>query len=445
VGSIPSSGFFCAQAHTRASVCAGCTHNGFSVSHFSKVLKNRNFFLLWVGQIISQLGDRLSQMALIGLVYQRAPGSAMQIAKILSFTIIPVFLIGPVAGAYVDRWDRRKTMYACDLLRALLVVLIPLLLLGPPVRFIYIYLIIFLAFSIGRFFVPAKMAIVPELVDKKFLVTANSLINTTGMIAAVLGFGISGVIVEKLGPKSGFYLDSVSFLVSAICIFLIASRSHGSTVNLKELGFEIVKDIKKSIFIDIKEGILYFIKHAEIRFTAGIIFFLWSCLGAVYVVSIVFVQSTLHSATKDLGFLIVFLGLGLFAGSVVYGSLGHKLSQFKIIFASLVTSGITLAIFALVLNAYPYFPCAAALTLLLGVTISPVMIASNTIIHKASDNHMMGKTFSSLEIVIHLGFLIFMFASGFLAERFPQAAILVCTGLLIAAAGVISLFYRREL
>ncbi len=73
------------------------------MSKFRKVLKNRNFFLLWLGQIISQLGDRLGQMALIAFVYLRAPGSAIQIAKILSFTIIPVFLIGPLAGVYVDR------------------------------------------------------------------------------------------------------------------------------------------------------------------------------------------------------------------------------------------------------------------------------------------------------------------------------------------------------
>jgi len=414
------------------------------VSHFSKVLKNRDFFLLWTGQIISQLGDRLSQMALIGLVYQRAPGSAMGIAKILSFTIIPVFLIGPLAGAYVDRWDRRRTMYACDFLRAVLVVLIPLFLLRGD-RFLWIYLIIFLAFSIGRFFVPAKLSIVPELVDKKYLVTANSLINTTGMIAAVLGFGISGLIVELLGAKGGFYLDAVSFLVSGLCIFFIGGQiKKDSQVDFKALGRDLVQGIQKSVFADMKEGIIYFIRHKEIRFTAAIIFLLWSALGSVYVVTIAFVQSTLHSATKDLGFLIVFLGMGLFLGAIVYGAIGHKLSQFKIIFFSLIGSGLMLAVFAFFLNKYPYFPCAASLAILLGISLSPIMIASNTIIHRVSDNNMMGKTFSSLEIVIHLGFLVFMFISGFLAERFPQSAILVCIGLLIAVTGAVSMAFNRK-
>jgi len=407
-----------------------------------EVLKNRNFFLLWVGQIISQLGDRLDQMALIAFVYLRAPGSPLEIAKILSFTIIPVFLIGPLAGVYVDRWDRRRTMYICDLLRSLLVLTIPLFLfymksLAP------IYLIIFIVFSIGRFFVPAKLSIIPDLVDKKDLLIANSLVNTTGMIAAIMGFGISGVLVEWLGAKSGFYLDSLSFFISGMLIFLVSKR-FSATINFKEVGKEIVDVISKSVFQEIKEGLFYFIRKEDIRFTASIIFALWSALGAVYVVIIVFVQKTLHSATKDLGLLVMFLGIGLFLGSLIYGKFGQKVSHYKIIFSSLVLSGIMLVIFALGIYHYPNFILAALLSLCLGLIIAPIMIASNTIIHNVSDNVMMGKIFSSLEIVMHLGFLLFMFISSMLAERFSHLLILVIVGCLLGILGLVNLFFNRK-
>ncbi|MFA5199847.1 MAG: MFS transporter [Candidatus Omnitrophota bacterium] len=412
------------------------------MARLRNVLRNRNFFLLWIGQIISQLGDRLGQMALIAFVYFRAPGSTLQIAKILSFTIIPVFLIGPLAGVYVDRWDRRRTMYACDFMRSLLVLAIPLFLFYTK-NLAPIYLIIFIAFSIGRFFVPAKLSIIPDLVDNKELLIANSLINTSGMIAAVLGFGISGVIVEHLGAKSGFFLNSLTFLISSVFIFLI-SKKFTASVSIEEVGKEIVEVISKSVLQEIKEGILYFIRKKDIRFTAGIIFALWSALGSVYVVIIVFVQKTLHSATKDLGLLVMFLGIGLFLGSIVYGRFGQRISHYKVIFISLVLSGIMLDIFALAIYYFPNFALAALLALLLGLIIAPIMIASNTIIHNVSANEMLGKIFSSLEIVMHFGFLLFMFVSSILAERFSHLLILVVVGTLLSLLGLVSLFFNRK-
>ena len=414
-----------------------------NMAKFTQVLKNRNFFFLWLGQIIAQLGDRLGQMALIGFVYHKAPGSTVQIAKILSFTIIPVFLIGPLAGVYVDRWDRRRTMYISDIIRAFLVLCIPLFFFNMK-SFIPLYMLVFIIFCISRFFVPAKLSIIPELVQKDQLLIANSLVNVTGMIAAVLGFGVSGIVVEWLGAKGGFYLDALGFLLSAVLIFLI-SRKVSSPVKLAKVGQDIVGMLRQSVFQEIKEGILYFVHNKEIRFASGVIFVLWSALGSVYVVFIAFVQKVLHSATKDLGLLIMFLGIGLFIGSVIYGKFGQKLSHYKTIFVSLIFSGIMLVLFALGITKYPNFAVAAALAFLLGLAISPIMIASNTIIHNASSNSMMGKIFSSLEIVMHLGFLIFMFISSVLAEKFSHSIILVFVGCIIIILGVINLIYHRRI
>jgi MFS family permease len=414
------------------------------MSRFREVLKNRNFFLLWLGQIISQLGDRLDQMALIAFVYLRAPGSAIGIAKILSFTIIPVFLIGPIAGVYVDRWDRRRTMCICDFLRAILVFTIPFFLFYSK-NLIPIYVIIFFTFSIGRFFVPAKLSIVPDLVQKKDLLLANSLVNTTGMIAAIAGFGISGIVVEWLGAKSGFYLDSLSFLISGTLIFFIATKLKSLPLNPRKMGEGIVEVIRKSVLQEIREGVLYFIQKKDIRFAAWVLFILWAALGSTYVVIIVFVQKTLHSATKDLGLLIMFLGIGLFAGSLIYGRFGQRISHYKMIFTSLILSGLMLIVFALTIEYHPYLIVAEGLAFIFGIVISPVMIASNTIIHKVSDNAMMGKVFSSLEIVVHLGFILFMFISSFLAEKFAHLLILVIVGCAVSLLGTVNLIINRRI
>ncbi|MEW6102145.1 MAG: MFS transporter [Candidatus Omnitrophota bacterium] len=414
------------------------------MSRFRETLKNRNFFLLWLGQIISQLGDRLGLMALLNFAYQKRDyGSPIEIFKILSFTIIPVFLIGPVAGVYVDRWDRRRTMYLCDFLRMLLVLAIPFFLFYH-MNLAVAYFLIFLLFCLGRFFIPAKLSIIPDLVEQKDLVIANSLVNITGMIAAILGFGISGILVEKVGAKNGFYLDALSFFVSGSLIFFI-SKKTAQEMSLKKVGKEIVEVIKKSVIREIKDGVVYFIQKKGIGFTAGILFALSSAMGVVSLVLIAFVQNTLGSATKDLGFLIMFLGTGLFMGTIIYGRFGQRINQYTAIFIALFCTGGIISAFALGLERYPSFNLAALLSFSLGFLFSPVMIAVNTIIHKVSDNEMMGKIFSSIEIVMHLGFLLFMFISSLLAERFPQQYILVSVGVLVSLLGVISFIYKRKI
>lgn len=411
---------------------------------FREILKNRNFFLLWLGQIISQLGDRLGFMALIGFAYaKKEQGSPTEIFKILLFTIIPVFLIGPIAGVYVDRWDRRRTMYTCDFLRMILVFILLWLLfyarnLGAA------YIIIFVVFCLGRFFLPAKLSIVPDLVNKEDLLIANSLVNITGMISFILGSGVSGLLVEWFGPENGFYMDALSFFVSGTLIFFIAKKPIAA-IGFRRLGGEIVEVIKKSVIREIRDGVLYFLNKREIRFTAGILFVLASALGVVSVVSIVFVQNTLHSATKDLGLLIMFLGAGLFIGTLVYGRFGQRFSHYKIIFVSLTSSGIMLIVFALGIHRYPFFLPAAGLSFALGFVVAPILIASNTIIHNSSENEMRGKIFSSLEIVMHLGFLLFMFISSRLAERFSHVLILVVIGCVFCVLGIAHLLFYRKI
>ena len=428
VGSIPSAGFKFKKW----------------MAKFTEVLKNKNFFFLWLGQIISQFGDRLNQMALIALIYQRAPGSALQLAKVISFTVIPVFIIGPIAGVYVDRWDRRKTMYICDLSRCLLVLLIPLIFFyKQPI--LPIYIIVFFVFSIGRFFVPAKMSIVPDLVEEKNLLLANSLVTTTGMIAAALGLGLSGVIVAWIGAESGFYLDSLSFLISAVLILFISKKiAPLKQETIFKVGKEVLEVIKKSAVDEIKEGIVYLIRHKELRFIIGILFLLGAVLGSVNTVMIVFVQKTLHSVTRDLGLLAMFLAAGLFVGSLFYGRFGQKLALFKAIFLSLSAIGCTLIVFTFVLKAIPSFWSAAIFGVLLGMQASPIMAASNTLIHRLSHNEMRGKVFSSVEIVMHLSFLLFMLLSALVADKIGQDKILISVGICLTLLGALGVIFNAK-
>ncbi|MDP2911140.1 MAG: MFS transporter, partial [Candidatus Omnitrophota bacterium] len=220
-----------------------------------ELLKDKNFFLLWFAQIVSNFGDRLDQMALIGLIYLRTPGSTIELAKLLSFTILPVFIIGPIAGICVDRWNRKATMITCDLIRGILVLLIPLII-KYSTSMVPIYVVVFVIFSVTRFFVPCKLSIIPDIVHKDKLLLANSLSSTTMMIATIVSFGFSGILVAKFGPQAGFYIDSGSYFISAILVFFLAVKLK-EKIDLKIAEVKL-KDIpRKTIIGDIKEGFRY--------------------------------------------------------------------------------------------------------------------------------------------------------------------------------------------
>jgi MFS family permease len=287
--------------------------------------KNRNFLRLWLAQLISQFGDRIHQMALVGLITERAGVSTSHLAKLMAFTILPVFVIQPFAGVFIDRWDRKNTLFVCDMVRGFLVLLIPLIFIRWE-AILPVYVIVFLAFSFSRFYVPAKMSIIPDIVREEHLISANSLVTTTGMIASVLGLGVGGLLIEKWGAKNGFIIDAVTFFLSGAMIFTIVvpKRIKLSKNVFLEKSKELVKEIRTTFWQEFAEGLKYLFRQKEIRFIVKMFFILLFAVGSLYVVSIVFIQEVFGSKTMHLGSVAVALCLGLFMGVLLYGRWGRK-------------------------------------------------------------------------------------------------------------------------
>ena len=407
--------------------------------------KNRNFLRLWLAQLISQFGDRINQLALVGLIAERAQGSALELAKLISFTILPVFVIQPLAGVWVDRWDRRKTLFFCDILRGLLVLTIPFIFIHGE-SMIPIYGVVFFAFCFSRFYVPAKMSIIPDLIPKENLLMANSLVTTTGMIAFVLGCALGGFLIDKFGARTGFIIDAATFFVSAMFVFSmdIPLRLKLNKDKIFQTGKTIVGTIRGSLWGEIREGMGYLIAHKEIRFVINMLFVLFSAAGAVYVVLIVFIQQSFQSITKDLGILAVCLGVGLFFGAIGYGKWGKKWIWYKTIFFCLVCAGLMLMVFAWMVYLYPNIAAAMGLAFLLGLILGPIFIASYTMVHLVSEENMRGKVFSALEVVMHFAFLTAMLLSSWVSEFVPRVGILMVVGALFALVGLLGSFKARK-
>src|SRR5512143_2309726 len=190
------------------------------------VFRHRNFSLMWTGQLVSTIGSALTSLAASILVYRVTGGSALSVGLMLMATAAPSLLVGLVAGVFVDRFDRRRIMIAADLLRAGLVFLIPFVALA---NIVWLYVIVMLASAIGQFFDPAYESVLPEAAPDEELAAANSLMAISSFGSTAIGFAASGLIAANYPIAYAFYLDALSFLISAACIFFIRVKKPETT------------------------------------------------------------------------------------------------------------------------------------------------------------------------------------------------------------------------
>ncbi|MGB3557002.1 MAG: MFS transporter, partial [Geitlerinemataceae cyanobacterium] len=186
---------------------------------FATVLKNRNFLALWSGQVFSQLADKVYLVLTIAIVTAQFQGENQSIsgwvsAITIAFTI-PAVLFGFLAGIFVDRQSKKAVLVVTNLLRGGLVVAIPALLwlcqgqvlAGIPLGFTVLLGVTFLVSTLTQFFAPAEQSVIPLIVEKQDLLSANSLYTTTAMASVIVGFAVG----EPLLALADRFLGSVGF------------------------------------------------------------------------------------------------------------------------------------------------------------------------------------------------------------------------------------------
>ena len=180
------------------------------------VLRIPNYRRLWLGQLVSDVGDGLTNLALLLLV-NHLTGSTAAIAAMAICLAIPPLTIGLFAGAYVDRADRRRIMLASDLLRAATV--LGFALVGSADMLWLLLILAFVQSSIGTFFTPARGAVLPKVVPQQGLLAANSIAQATRVVAGIVGAGLGGLLIGLIGVYwPAFVIDSLSFLASFVLI-----------------------------------------------------------------------------------------------------------------------------------------------------------------------------------------------------------------------------------
>ena len=224
--------------------------NESSIGYFPLLKQNPSFRNLWYGQVISELGNWVNSIALYALILQLT-GSGMAMAAAMMAKLLPMVIISPFAGVVIDRMDRRTVLIASDILRCFTVLCF--LIVESREDLWLVYALTLFEVALTGFFEPARSAILPSIVAKSHLVTANAISGATWSIMLTLGAALGGFVVSLFGVKVAFILDALTYLLSAWFIIKISYPNTKSEEPIKKNNSSGIKGLL--------EGGRYLISH----------------------------------------------------------------------------------------------------------------------------------------------------------------------------------------
>ena len=436
-----------------------------STNGLLSLFRNGNFSLLWSSTLASQLGDHLNLMALTALIFSMSAGAikGLEFSKILLLASAPVLVFGPISGVYADRLSRKKMMIISDVLRALLVAAIPLF----SGSMVPVYVIVFIVFTVNRFYLSARSAAIPQIVSGDRLLAANSLLNVAMMATIMLGPWGGGLLVEHFGFTAGFLADSGTYVVSAV---LAAFITLGSVSEMKEareagraakreglgrtareafkahspselaggaakLGREIAAPLEGEVEVigsayhrlvaDLKDGIAQMrgnrlVVYSTVSFSAVML-----VAGFVLIACPVFVRNEFGLGAADVGMLFSVGGIGMLVGSLVVGKFFHLTHRRLIITFSFLASGVVI----LILSTVTTIPVLGFWIFALGLLIAPTMVTCDTILQENMPPEAVGKAFGFREMVSKAAFGVAGIASGITVDIIGPRSLLVILGI----------------
>lgn len=284
------------------------------------VIRNRNFVLLWLAYGISAIGDHLSELALLRECGGLGRDDTTRVQALMQFGFfLPFVLIGPFAGWWADRFNRKWTMFASDLLRA--AIMLSLVWLVPVMRdagFGDATAVVPLVFTgfFAAFFSPARQALLPTLVRTNQLVRANAMISALGTIGTILSAVLAGVIVKHLGTNWNYSLDSVTFLVSALLVASIALSRARTVPQHRPVG----------MLQPLRDGFRYVRTHKRVLqlILLGTVF--WAAAGSVTAMIPALVRDVFGGDIQDAGIYRGLVGIGLAVGAALMTLFGAAVS-----------------------------------------------------------------------------------------------------------------------
>jgi MFS family permease len=313
---------------------------------YRSLFRNKNFLFLWLGQVFSQLGDRVTFVIFVAVIASIfSTSTSLQSWLYVAFTI-PAILLTAVAGVFIDRWNKKYTLIATNILRALLIIFLPLFskaLLG-------IYFLAFCVSAVTQFFVPAEASSIPMLVNKNQLISANSLFTTTMMGSVIIGFVLGDPLINIFGLKAVHWAVAGLFIISALCLTFIKYKPANELSHDNKTVFD--------FFNELKQGFTYIKENSKVLQAILKLALLFSIIVMLSILSIGISQQKLYPENPALGaqkfaYIIAFSGIGMVIGALLVGKLWRNASKYFLIYSGFTIIAICLILLAIV-DLIPY-------------------------------------------------------------------------------------------
>ncbi len=402
-------------------------------SPYLSLFRNRSFMALWLGQTVSFLGDYFYFLA-IPIMVNKLTGSALMVGISTISNALPILLLGPVAGVFVDRWNRKTTMIISDLLRAGLVLLC--LLVRIPDQVWIFYLAGFLLSCVSRFFFPAQSAALPLVVtDSASLLSANGLMQAVQTVGMLAGPALAGFTIGLWGSWVAFAFDSASFLVSAAAIssmtIPITIKPHRPPPGVSSFA---------SVFGEMKEGVGFMFTNRVLSPMIAAIMVANICIGAIQVVWVPYLQHTFNIGAAGLGVIDSAQGIGMLFGGMLLGFLSARIRKMSMAALCLALIGVCFAITGLA----TVFWVPIAMSVGIGLGMLPAGSIVTTIQQMVVPDEKRGRVSSAINAMGTAAGLIAMSLAALFGDAIGLRNVYILCGLSNLAAAVLTLIIGVE-
>ena len=399
---------------------------------YVRLALNGSFSALWAGQLISLFGDRIHQVALAAAVLITT-GSVLASALVFVAAFIPNLLISPIAGTFVDRWDHKEVLIVSDLLRAATVLLIPM---AIVTNVILVYPFVFLLTTISIFFRPARVAILPRIVRKDELITANSALWVGETMADVIGFPLAGLFVAAIGSALpvAFWLDSATYVASAVLLTGLIVRAPAAAEESTSPAVE--TGVGEGFFGEMRAGYRFLrseptlfantIQASVAQLTVGVLTALMPTYALVVFGASQFGWEAVYT------FIEASVGAGNLLGGFAIGLIGARLAKGRMISGGYLVWGVLTIVFALTGN----LGMVLGLALGSGIANMAFVIPSQALFQERTPPALMGRVVGFRFALVFGAMAIAMAVGGVLSEFIGVTYVIALFGLVSAVAGL---------